>query len=82
MFVSLSTFHAFPELLDTPEEKMRERRVGYLVGTLKSLTVLNTGYAISSSWAGRIFGHQGPEHEHINNIKRLAGCVNNKKVYL
>ena len=29
-----------------------------------------------------IFGHQGPEHGHIDNIKRLAGCVNNKEVYL
>ena len=29
-----------------------------------------------------IFGHQGPEHGHIDNIKQLACCVNNKEVYL
>jgi hypothetical protein len=28
------------------------------------------------------FGHQGPEHGHINNCKKLANCTNNKEVYL
>ena len=38
-------------------------------------------YIILLGWS-EIFCHQGPEHGHINNIKRLAGCVNNKEVYL
>ncbi len=28
------------------------------------------------------FAHQGPEHGHIDNCKRLASCTNNKEVYL
>ncbi len=36
---------------------------------------------IRLGWS-EIFGHHGPEHGHIDNIKRLAGCVNNKEVYL
>jgi hypothetical protein len=28
------------------------------------------------------FGHQGPEHGHIDNCKKLANCTNNKEVYL
>jgi hypothetical protein len=28
------------------------------------------------------FSHQGPEHGHIDNCKRLANCKNNKEVYL
>ena len=28
------------------------------------------------------FSHQGPEHGHIDNCKRLANCTNNKEVYL
>ena len=28
------------------------------------------------------FSHQGPEHGHIDNLKRLANCTNNKEVYL
>ena len=28
------------------------------------------------------FGHQGPEHGHIDNCKKLANCTNNKDVYL
>ena len=28
------------------------------------------------------FSHQGPEHGHIDNCKKLANCTNNKEVYL
>ena len=28
------------------------------------------------------FSHQGPEHGHIDNCKRLENCTNNKEVYL
>ncbi len=28
------------------------------------------------------FAHQGPEHGHIDNCKRLASCTNNKELYL
>ena len=28
------------------------------------------------------FSHQGPEHGHIDNCKKLENCTNNKDVYL
>ena len=28
------------------------------------------------------FSHQGPEHGHIDDCKKLANCTNNKEVYL
>jgi len=28
------------------------------------------------------FSHQGPEHGHIYNCKKLANCTNNKEIYL
>ncbi len=36
-------------------------------------------YMISSCLEN--FSHQGPEHWHIDNCKRLANCTNNKEVY-
>ena len=71
------------ELLDTLEENMPERAGGVLGWNFEKphSVVHKVRDIILLGWS-EIFGHQGPEHGHINNIKRLAGCVNNKEVYL
>ena len=71
------------EFLDTLEENMPERAGGVLGWNFEKphSVVHKVRDIILLGWS-EIFGHQGPEHGHINNIKRLAGCVNNKEVYL
>ena len=71
------------DLLDTLEENMPERTGGALGWNFEKphSVVHKVRDIILLGWS-EIFGHQGPEHGHINNIKRLAGCVNNKEVYL
>ena len=71
------------ELLDVLEENMPERTGGALGWNFeKSHSVVHKVRDIIFLGWSEIFSHQGPEHGHIDNIKRLAGCVNNKEVYL
>ena len=71
------------ELLDTLEENMPERTGGVKSWNFEKphSVVHKVRDIIFLGWS-EIFGHQGPEHGHIDNIKRLAGCINNKEVYL
>jgi len=71
------------DLLDTLEENMPERTGGVQGWNFEKphSVVHKVRDIIMLGWS-EIFGHQGPEHGHIDNIKRLAGCVNNKEVYL
>ncbi len=67
----------------TLEENMPERTGGILGWNFEKphSVVHKVRDIIFLGWS-EIFGHQGQEHGHINNIKRFAGCVNNKEVYL
>ena len=80
----LEKVHALSiELLDVLNENMPERTGGVLGWNFEKphSVVHKVREIILFGWS-EIFGHQGPEHGHIDNIKRLAGCVNNKEVYL
>ena len=55
--------------------------ISYYDITKKICVVHKVRDVILLGWS-EIFGHPGPGHGHVNNIKRLACCVNNKEMYL
>ena len=67
------------ELLDTLEENMPERTGGVEGWNFEkpNSVVHKVRDIIFLGWSEIC-----PEHGHIDNIKRLAGCINNKEVYL
>jgi hypothetical protein len=52
--------------------------VFYIINDINSRMVRDT---LLFGWSEN-FSHQGPEHGHIDNCKKLANCTNNKEAYL
>ena len=80
----LQKVHALSvDLLDILEENLPERAGGILGWNFEKPHSINHKVRdiILLGWS-EIFGHQGPEHGHIDNIKNFAGCINNKEIYL
>ena len=80
----LEKLHALSvELLDLLQENMQDRTGGVKGWNFeKAHSILHKVRDILLSGWSEIFNHQGPEHSHIDNFKRLADCTNNKEVYL
>ena len=83
----LEKLHALSvELLDLLKENMPDRTEGVKGWNFeKAHSILHTVRDILLLGWSENFSHQGPEHIHIDNCKRLADCshcTNNKEVYL
>jgi len=71
------------ELLDLLKENMPNRTGGVKGWNFeKAHSILHKVRDILLLGWSENFSHQGPEHSHIDNCKRLADCTNNKEVYL
>ena len=82
--VGLVKLHALSvELLDLLKENMPDRTGGAEGWNFeKAHSILHKVRDILLFGWSENFGHQGPEHGHIDNCKKLANCTNNKDVYL
>ena len=60
----------------------REELHQFLIGLYGEYIIPSAFHSIKSVLRSENFGHQGPEHGHIDNCKKLANCTNNKDVYL
>ena len=80
----LEKLHAISvELLEVLKETMPDRPGGPQGWNFeKAHSILHKVRDILLFGWSENFSHQGPEHGHINNCKRLANCTNNKEVYL
>jgi hypothetical protein len=80
----LEKLHALSvELLDLLQENMPDRTGGVKGWNFeKAHSILHKVRDILLLGWSENFSHQGPEHSHIDNCKRLADCTNNKEVYL
>ena len=65
-------------------EEMMPYRTGGSEGWYfeKAHSILNNVRDILLFGWSENFSHQGPEHGHIDNCKKLENCTNNKDVYL
>ena len=81
--VGLEKLHALSvELLEVLKENMPDRTGGPQGWNFeKAHSILHKVRDILLFGWSENFSHQGPEHGHIDNCKRLANCTNNK-VYL
>ena len=71
------------ELLDLLKENMPYRTGGAEGWNFeKAHSILHKVRDILLFGWSENFSHQGPEHGHIDNCKKLANCTNNKEVYL
>ena len=71
------------ELLEVLKENMPDRTGGPQGWNFeKAHSILHKVRDILLFGWSENFSHQGPEHGHIDNCKRLANCTNNKEVYL
>ena len=82
--VGLDKLHALSvELLDLLKENMPYRTGGAEGWNFeKAHSILHKVRDILLFGWSENFSHQGPEHGHIDNCKKLANCTNNKEVYL
>ena len=82
--VGLDKLHALSvELLEVLKENMPHRTGGPEGWNFeKAHSILHKVRDILLFGWSENFSHQGPEHGHIDNCKRLADCTNNKEVYL
>jgi hypothetical protein len=82
--VGLDKLHALSvELLDLLKENMPYRTGGAEGWNFeKAYNILHKVRDILLFGWSENFCHQGPEHGHIDNCKKLANCTNNKEVYL
>ena len=82
--VGLDKLHALSiELLELLKENMPYRTGGPEGWNFeKAHSILHKVRDILLFGWSENFSHQGPEHGHIDNCKRLADCTNNKEVYL
>ena len=82
--VGLDKLHALSvELLDLLKENMPYRTGGAEGWNFeKAHSILHKVRDILLFGWSENFSHQGPEHGHIDNCKKLANCTNNKDVYL
>ena len=82
--VGLEKLHALSvELLDVLKENMPYRTGGPEGWNFeKAHSILHKVRDILLFGWSENFSHQGPEHGHIDNCKRLENCTNNKEVYL
>jgi hypothetical protein len=82
--VGLDKLHALSvELLEVLKENMPYRTGGPEGWNFeKAHSILHKVRDILLFGWSENFSHQGPEHGHIDNCKRLANCTNNKEVYL
>jgi hypothetical protein len=80
----LNKLHALSvELLELLKENMPDRTGGPKGWNFeKAHSILHKVRDILLFGWSENFAHQGPEHGHIDNCKRLASCTNNKEVYL
>ena len=80
----LDKLHALSvELLEVLKENMPDRTGGAQGWNFeKAHSILHKVRDILLFGWSENFSHQGPEHGHIDNCKRLANCTNNKEVYL
>jgi hypothetical protein len=71
------------ELLEVLKENMPDRTGGPEGWNFeKAHSILHKVRDILLFGWSENFSHQGPEHGHIDNCKKLANCTNNKEVYL
>ncbi len=71
------------ELLELPKENMPHRTGGAEGWNFEKVhSILHKVHDILLFGWSENFSHQGPEHGHIYNCKKLANCTNNKEVYL
>jgi hypothetical protein len=68
------------ELLELLKENMPDRTGGRKGWKAHSI-LHKVSDILLFGWSENL-AHQGPEHGHINNCKRLVSCTNNKEVYL
>jgi hypothetical protein len=82
--VGLDKLHALSvELLDLLKDNMPYRTGGAEGWNFeKAHSILHKVRDILLFGWSENFGHQGPEHGHIDNCKKLENCTNNKDVYL
>jgi hypothetical protein len=82
--VVLEKLHALSvELLEVLKENMPYRNGGPEGWNFeKAHSILHKVRDILLFGWSEKFSHQGPEHGHIDNCKRLNNCTNNKEVYL
>ena len=82
--VGLEKLHALSvELLEVLKENMPYRTCGPEGWNFeKAHSILHKVRDILLFGWSENFSHQGPEHGHIDNCKRLENCTNNKEVYL
>ena len=82
--VGLDKLHALSvELLELLKENMPYRTGGPEGWNFeKEHSILHKVRDILLFGWSENFSHQGPEHGHIDNCKKLANCTNNKEVYL
>jgi hypothetical protein len=82
--VGLDKLHALSvELLDLLKVNMPYRTGGAEGWNLeKAHSILHKVRDILLFGWSENFSHQGPEHGHIDNCKKLENCTNNKDVYL
>jgi len=80
--VGLDKLHALSvELLDLLKENMPYRTGGAEGWNFeKAHSILHKVRDILLFGWSENFSHQGPEHGHIDNCKKLANCTNNKDV--
>jgi hypothetical protein len=80
----LDKLHALSvELLELLKENMPDRTGGAQGWNFeKAHSILHKVRDILLFGWSENFSHQGPEHGHIDNCKKLANCTNNKEVYL
>jgi hypothetical protein len=80
----LNKLHALSvELLELLKENMPDQTGGPKGWNFeKAHSILHKESDILLFCWSEKFAHQGHEHGHIHNCKRLASCTNNKKVYL
>ena len=82
--VGLDKLHTLSvELLEVLKENMPYRTGGPEGWNFeKAHSILHKVHDILLFGWSENSSHQGPEHGHIDNCKRLADCTNNKEVYL
>ncbi len=82
--VGLGKLHALSvELLELRKENMPHRTGGADGWNFeKAHSILHKVRDILLFGWSENFSHQGSEHGHIDNCKKLASCTNNKEVYL